>query len=178
MNRLALQKALKKIDQFGFYVFTAKDLRAYFPNEPISTFKASLARHVTTQLLENPCRGVYLNPDAKCRDSVPLEHIAKVLRRGEYSYISLESLLSEASIISQVPINLLTVMTTGRSQLYHTSYGDIEFVHTKQSVNHLLKHTHKINDRPLRIASEKLALEDLKHVNRNLHLINNDEVTQ
>ena len=69
-------------------------------------------------------------------------------------------------------------MTTGRSQQYQTTYGDIEFTHTKRSINYLLTHTHKLSDRPLRIASEKLALEDLKHVNRNLHLINNEEVSK
>ncbi len=34
---------------------------------------------------------------------------------GEYNYVSLESMLSEYGLISQIPIDRLTVMTTGRN---------------------------------------------------------------
>ncbi len=43
-----------------------------------------------------------------------IEYVAKSLRRGEYNYISLESALSKYGVISQIPIDRLTVMTTGR----------------------------------------------------------------
>ena len=54
------------------------------------------------------------------------------MRRGEYSYISLETMLSEYGAISQVPIDRLTVMTTGRKGEYETPFGVIEFTHTKR----------------------------------------------
>lgn len=42
----------------------------------------------------------------------------ELVARGEYNYISLESALSEYGIISQIPIDRLTIMTTGRKGEY------------------------------------------------------------
>jgi predicted transcriptional regulator of viral defense system len=171
LNRSQLQAVLKTFDQYGMFVITTKDLRCWFSYEPEKTFKSALSRHVKEGILEHPCRGIYINPYAKSRDSYVLEHIAKALRKGEYNYISLESLLSEIGLISQVPINLLTVMTTGRSQYYKTPYGNIEFTHTNKSIANILKLTYVEQDRPLRVAMEDTAIRDLKKVNRNTHLI-------
>ncbi len=41
----------------------------------------------------------------------------------------LESALSEYGVISQIPIDRLTIMTTGRKGHYKTPYGTIEFTH-------------------------------------------------
>ncbi|HGS5457581.1 TPA: hypothetical protein ACN32Y_004777 [Vibrio parahaemolyticus] len=84
------------------------------------------------QILERVARGIYLYTLSKDRFSAnTLEIIAKTLRRGEYSYVSLESALSEYGVISQIPMDRLTVMTTGRKGEYKTRYGVIEFTHTK-----------------------------------------------
>jgi len=52
--------------------------------------------------------------------------------------------LSEYGVISQIPLDRLTVMTTGRKGIYKTIYGTIEFTHTKRSVENILDQ----NDRP------------------------------
>jgi hypothetical protein len=62
-------------------------------------------------------------------------------------------------------------MTTGRSGIYKTPYGVIEFVHTKRSVADLLNSMRKIDKRPLRIATKDAAIRDLKRVGRNVHLL-------
>ncbi|EYU15471.1 hypothetical protein [Photorhabdus aegyptia] len=89
-------------------------------------------------MLSRPVRGIYLFNFAHSHDSYAIEHIAKALRRGEYNYISLESALSEYGVISQILIDRLTVMTTGRKGLYHTPLGTIEFTHTKRQQEDIL----------------------------------------
>ena len=43
-------------------------------------------------------------------DGYVIEQIAKTLRRGEYNYVSLESILSEYGLISQIPIDSLILI--------------------------------------------------------------------
>ncbi|ENV2994162.1 hypothetical protein ACFJZ3_003863 [Vibrio vulnificus] len=123
------------------------------------------------QFLERVARGTYLYTLSKDRFSAnTLEIIAKTLRRGEYSYVSLESALSEYGVISQIPVDRLTVMTTGRKGEYKTQYGVIEFTHTKKSVPDIIDNVRSVG-RPLRIATKEAAIRDLKRVGRNVHLI-------
>ena len=81
-------------------------------------------------------------------------------------------MLSEYGVISQIPLDRLTLMTTGRKGIYQTPYGIIEFTHTKRSVSDILKNTKRITGNPLRIALKKTAWRDLKRVGRNLDLVN------
>ena len=171
MNRQQLQTILYELDSFGIYVFTTRDLHLRFQGRSEKTFEAALKRHTKSGMLLHPARGVYINPHAKSQDPYTLEHIAKALRRGKYSYISLESMLSEIGVISQVPMSVLTVMTTGRSQTYKTPYGTIEFTHTKRSTADILNHTYFATPRPLRLAKRDMAISDLKRVGRNTDLI-------
>lgn len=172
MNRNDLIRQLVSMDLLGKFVFTMSDIKLWFNNEPEKTIKSALQRHVQANILQNPCRGIYLYTQAKSIDSYVLEHIAKALRRGEYSYISLESVLSEAGVISQIPLDTITIMTTGRSKTYHTTYGTIEFTHTKKAIPKILSGVYSVIKRPLRIATIETALEDLKRAQRNTDLIN------
>nr|WP_260338295.1 DUF6088 family protein [Vibrio ponticus] len=131
----------------------------------------TLKRLVKNQILERLARGIYLYTLSRDRFSAnTLEIIAKTLRRGEYSYISLESALSEYGVISQIPVDRLTVMTTGRKGQYKTRYGVIEFTHTKKSVPDIVDSIRSVG-RPLRVATQETAIRDLKRVGRNVHLI-------
>ena len=175
MNRNALMAKLISMDLLGKFVFTMGDIKLWFNDESEKTIKSSLKRHVQANILQNPCRGIYLYTQAKSRDGYVLEHIAKTLRRGEYSYVSLESALSEASVISQIPLDTLTIMTTGRSQTYHTPYGTIEFTHTKKTIPNILAGVYSVAKRPLRVATIATAVQDLKHAKRNTDLIDLEE---
>lgn len=71
------------------------------------------------------------------------------MRFGEHNYVSLESALSEYGLIAQIPIDRLTIMTTGRSSTYKTSFGIIEYTHTKRSFIDIIQGIHQQPNRPL-----------------------------
>ncbi|HET8801599.1 MAG TPA: hypothetical protein VFN01_10475 [Marinobacter sp.] len=167
-------KRLAAFDLKGRYVYSSKDMPKLFPDESERSRQATVARLVSSGILERPSKGVYVYNLSRHKGSDTLEQVAKTLRRGEYNYISLESALSEYGVISQVPVGRITVVTTGRKGEYKTPYGVIEFTHTKRSVTDILD---GIRDRghPLRIATKEAALRDLKRVGRNTHLIDPEE---
>jgi len=177
MNRNHALSVLRQWDQKNRYVFTKGDLVKLFAEDNAKTLSEGLRRLVKSGMLERVCRGIYLNPHAACSDSYALERIARSLRRGEYNYVSLESILSEYGIISQIPIDRLTVMTTGRKGTYETRYGVIEFTHTKRAAADIVKDIVKIEGRPLRVATKQAAWRDLKWVGRNIHLVNLAELS-
>ena len=176
MNQTSAIKELKKWANRGLFLFRKHELAKLFPNDSQKTFEEGLSRLLKAGILKHVCRGVYLNEDALPNDGYLLEHIAKTLRAGEYNYVSLESMLSEYGAISQIPINHLTVMTTGRTAMYETPYGVVEFTHTKRSVLDILENTLKVENRPLRIATKQAAWRDLKRVGRNMHLVIDEDL--
>ncbi|MFO1257114.1 MAG: hypothetical protein U1E78_01635 [Gammaproteobacteria bacterium] len=171
MKKIQAIQIVRDFDQKGKFVFTKHDFNKLFPEDNPRTLDEGLNRLVKDRILIRACRGIYVNEYARSKDSYIIEHIAKALRRGEYNYVSLESMLSEYGIISQIPIDRLTVMTTGRSGIYKTPYGIIEFTHTKRSPDDILSSVQKIKDRPLRVATKQAAIRDLKRVGRNLDLM-------
>ena len=171
MKKLQAIQVIRDFDKKGKFVFSKHDLCKLFPNDDPKTLDEGLNRLVKDGLLIRACRGVYVNEYAQSKDSYIIEHIAKVLRKGEYNYVSLESMLSEYGIISQIPIDRLTVMTTGRKGLFKTPYGIIEFTHTKRSLKDILDSVLHIKGRPLRVATKQAAVRDLKRVGRNVELI-------
>jgi len=174
MKKIQAIQIIRDFDKKGKFVFTKQDLHKLFPEDNSKTFDEGLRRLVKDRLLIRACRGVYVNEYAQSKDSYVIEHIAKALRRGEYNYVSLESILSEYGVISQIPIDRLTVMTTGRKGTYKTPYGIVEFTHTKRSKEDILHFIHRIKDRPLRVATKQAAIRDLKRVGRNIDLIQVD----
>ena len=178
MNKIFAIQMLNKLDKQGRYVLNLYDLAKMFPEDNPKTLHEGLNRLVKAGLLSRACRGVYVNDKAQGFDSYVIEHIAKALRTGEYNYVSLESILSEYGLISQIPIDRLTVMTTGRSGTYKTPFGVIEFIHTKRSVNDIVDSILSVPGRPLRIAKKDTALRDLKRVGRNIHLLTQEGLSQ
>ena len=172
MKKLQAFNTLRDWDKKGRYVFSKQDLSKIFFEDNSKTFTEGLNRLVNDGWIVRACRGVYVNPHAHYSlDGYSIEQIAKVLRRGEYNYVSLESMLSEYGMISQIPIDRLTVMTTGRKATFKTQYGVIEFTHTRKSVSDILSHVVKIEGRPLRVAKKEIAWQDLKRVGRNLQMV-------
>ena len=175
MKALEAAKTLALWDRQDRSVFSITDLRRIFPERSGKTFTEGLHRLVAQGVLERAARGVYVNALSQRSRGYLIEEVAVCLRRGEYSYVSLESALSEFGAISQVPVSRITVMTTGRSGLIETPYGDIEFTHTARPVQDILDNTLVIEGRPLRLARIETALRDLKRVGRNLHMVDMDE---
>jgi predicted transcriptional regulator of viral defense system len=175
MDRCTALRELMKWDQEGRYIYNMRDLAKIFSQDKAKTLQEGLNRLVKTGVLERVSRGVYLFAFAQSRGSYVIEDIAKTLRRGHYNYISLESALSEYGAISQIPIDRLTVMTTGRKGEYHTPYGVIEFTHTKRNVRTIIASVVQ-RDRPLRLATPQAAWRDLKRVGRNTYLVDEEMI--
>lgn len=167
-------RRLTEFDREGRYIFTKKDMLKVFFEDTPSSRESMLKRLVASGVLERPTKGIYLFALSRNKGADTLELIARHLRRGEYSYISLESALSEYGVISQIPVGHLTLMTTGRKGKYKTPYGVIEFNHTKRPLSDILAAT-RDRERPLRIATKWAAVRDLRRVGRNTHLINKEE---
>lgn len=169
-------EVLRTWDKKEKYVFTIHELHKLFPQDNSRTFAAGIHRLVRDNILTRACRGIYVNPHAASFDSYTIEHIAKALRPGEYNYVSLESILSEYGVISQIPIDRITIMTTGRKGVHKTFFGVIEYTHTRRAWRDIIKSIHKIEGRPLRIASKEAALRDLKRIGRNVNMVNLEDM--
>lgn len=163
------------MDKLGVYVFTTKDIKKMFPVEDGNTLKKSLSSLVKSGVLIKATKGVYVFSDARSRNSFVIEQVALALRRGFYSYVGLESALSEYGVISQIPISRITIMTTGKKGEYKTPFGEIEFTHTKRSISEVLDGSVVIEGRPLPVAKPDTAKRDLRRVGRNVQMMVNEE---
>lgn len=171
MNQKTARHRLDAWDKMGRSVFTRKDLAKVFHEDNPKTLQEGINRLRQHGILEGVARGLYCYALSRTPDSYRLERIARAMRRGEYSYVSLESALSEYGAISQIPVDRLTVMTTGRKGTYRTPYGTIEFTHTSRPIIELLQRMRDIG-RPLRMATLEAAWADLKRVGRNTNMVN------
>lgn len=177
MNKIDAINKLAALDRFGVYVVTKGDLAKAFPQEKDKSFEKSLQRLVADGILQRVAKGVYVNTMAKSKKGQVVEDIAAVLRRGHFSYVTRESMLSEYGVISQVPLSRITLMTTGAKGLYETPYGTIEFAHTKRRPAQLIQRTRTVKGRPLRIATKQAAVADLRRAGRNVNMIDAAELT-
>ena len=173
MKQADVIKQLLEYDKRGRCVFTNSDLAKIFHQDNERALRAGIKRLQDDCLLTRIINGVYLYNLAQSKGSDTLEQIAKTIRRGEYNYISLESALSDFGVISQIPVDRLTVMTTGRSGEFKTPLGTIEFTHTKRDPIDIIENTSLVG-RPLRLATKQTAYRDLKRVGRNIHLVSKD----
>ncbi len=170
MRASALTKALDRWDENGIWLFSSATLRLLFP-EPAPTHYQALRHHTQAGLLGRAARGIYFNPRARSMPSNPLETLVSWLRPWDLNYVSLESALAEHGVVSQMP-GRLTCMTTGQSAMFHTPFGDIEFVRTKRRGRRLKEGLHLAGDRTLPVADAGRALADLRATGRNLDLVN------
>ncbi len=102
------------------------------------------------------------------------DKLALSLREDELCYISFEDALSRWSVISQIPM-ILILGTTGESGFYKTRFGSIEFVHVPHSREVILSNTTEPYY-AIRLAKKFFAFEDLKRIDRNMHLIDYEEL--
>lgn len=160
-------------------LFTPADMRSLVPNISAAAYRSLLSRASKEGKLERVCRGLYLYALAKPNLGDLLFHAAARLRADELNYISLETALSDAGVISQVPINWITVMSSGRSNIISCGrFGTIEFVHTKKKPAALAPDLDYDQRSRLWRAKPALALRDMKAAKRNLGLIKWDIVDE
>lgn len=167
-----LAEILENLADNKHYLFSLQDLRAVIPGQKSAAFKALIGRAEKNKLLRRICRGIYLYPKVDYPSGLILYHTAARLRAHEFNYISLESVLSDAGVISQIPINWITLMSSGRSYTVNCgTFGHIEFIHTKKSIQSVM--TQLIYDSRCHLwrASVTLALRDMTQSRRNTELI-------
>ena len=131
-----------------------------------------LSRALKEEILVRVCRGVYLYLKAPWPRGLILYHTAARLRSNHCVYLSLESALSDAGVISQVPQQWLTLMTNGRSGIISCgSFGTIEFIRTRKNLADITSDL--VYDSACRLwrASIPLAIKDMKDTKRSLDLI-------
>jgi len=154
-------------------LFTPSDLAAAVPD--CSQLAVLLSRATKAGLLKRICRGIYLYPVPDYPAGNLLFHAAARLRAGEFNYISLETAFSDAGIISQVPMNWITLMSSGRSHIVNCGdYGHIEFVHTEQHPEDLIGKLTYDADKHLWRASVKQVLRDMKATRRSMDLVDQE----
>ncbi len=157
-------------------VFAPSDLAAAVPG--CGQLAVLLSRATKAGLLRRVCRGIYFYPVPGYAAGNLLFHAAARLRAGEFNYISLETVLSDAGVISQMPMNWISLMTSGRSHVVDCGdYGHIEFVHTARRPDDMGGELAYDGERHLWRASVRQALRDMKATRRSMELVD-EEVTR
>lgn len=172
-----LTRTLADLADAEHYLFTPSDLRALLPALSDPAFKTLLSRAVAGGYLARVCRGIYLYPQVDYPRGLVLFHTAARLRAETFNYLSLETVLSDAGVISQVPINWITLMSAGRSSTVSCGdRGTIEFVHTAQKPTDVAGELEYDSRCRLWRASVQLALRDMRATHRNMDLIDRDSL--
>ena len=157
---------------YEHFLFTLFDMRSLFPHLSDSAFKTLMSRAVRSELLTRLCRGIYLYKPALPKDGLLLYHVAALLRADNFNYISLETVLSDVGVISQIPLNWISIMSSGRSNVISCGeFGSIEYIHTRQKPELIM---HQLNyDRSCGLwrANVHLAIRDMRATHRNCDLI-------
>lgn len=169
---LDLQKKLFHLAQGKDLILHQQDLLTLLDMGNSSASRMLLVRAVKAGIVRNPTRGIYVfTPDDSIKPDT-LYRIARKLRSGHFKYLSLESVLSQCGRISQLPIDRITVMTSGRSQVFELQgIGVVEFTHTKKSMDELAPNLVWDKDIEMFRALPEYALRELKRVGRNLDMV-------
>lgn len=168
-----LDRTLAALGGPEHYLFTMADLQGAFAAP--RNMAVLLSRAERGGLLRRVCRGIYLYPRVDYPRGRVLFHTAALLRAREFNYISLETALSDAGIISQVPIDCITLMSSGRGHTVSCGdFGRIEFVHTARRPAQLAEQL--VYDAECRLwrASPALALRDMRATRRDMDLVDQE----
>ena len=136
-------------------------------------FTKFLADCVKKGIIRRVAQGLFESLLTPPEPTTALYKIIKKLRGNVLTYISLESQLSYTGDISQVIMGRVTVVTKGRSGIFSTPYGVIEFTHTKKPIKQIAPNLYFDADINMYRATTQQAIADLKHCNRNLHMLEN-----
>ena len=179
MKRLELQHRLNEVEALTqSAMFSYKQARVMFAEESEHSMYTALCRHTKSGVIHRVCKGVWINPFSRYANSdTRLEELTRLLRPNCFNYVSLETVLSQASVISQQMFGYLTVMTTGTSKTVKTPFGTLELTHTKRPATDIFRHQIP-EGRRIPWADVKTAYRDLKRVGRNVHMVDEDELLE
>lgn len=156
-----LLECLDFFDKQGKWLFRLSDFLMYFRTESEQSIKISLSRHAKHNLITQVSKGIYAN--ARARSKMLEKHfqaaVANYLRDKVYSYLSLESVLSEEGLISQLP-NRYTFVSLKFSHTYHTPFITVEYTQTKRDVKSFFEGCYYDEVREIWVASAQKAVDD------------------
>lgn len=177
MKLLELQQSLNELEkQTHSAMFSYKQARVLFADENEHAMYTALCRHTKKGVIERVCKGIWINPLSRfANNDTRLEELTCLLRPDSFSYVSLESVLSQASVISQQMFGYLTVMTTGASKTIKAPFGTLEMIHTKRPLTEVSSHKTP-QGRVLPWADVKTAYRDLKRVGRNVEMVDESQL--
>lgn len=172
MTQTELLKTLDYWDKKGIWVFRVQDFYLLFFSENPQIIKIALSRYVKNGIIERICKGVYANPRALSKERVNdrLAYISNYIRDKGLSYLSLESVLGENNIISQIPFRY-TFVSTLKGAEFHTPYGTVEYTKTTRNIKNLHKNCFYDKNREIWVANTEQAINDAYAFNRAVDLI-------
>ena len=150
-------------------VFRSRELGRVL-GESGNTLRSSIKRLLDSGIITRLARDVYWFGDFKGRDVPAIEEVAVALRSGEFNYIGMESAASLWSVISQIPVGRLTVVTTGREGEFSTPFG------TAADAFEIISNTVDYPGHALRLATKRYAVQGLMRARRSTYLIDWEEV--
>lgn len=167
-----LKNILLDLADSEHFLFSENDFHSIFPDLTVQNLRMTLSRVVKNGILERVCKGIYLYPKSGFDSSILLFKVASKLRADFFNYVSLETVLSQSGVISQMPLGWITVMTTGRRGIISCGrFGSVEFIHTQKTLEKITPSLHLDSATGMLWASEKLALQDMKDAKRPLDLV-------
>ena len=167
-----LKTTLEQNADSSHFLFSTQDFSPVFPNFTIENLRMLLSRATKSGILERVCKGIYLYPKSGFDSSLVLFKTASKLRADCLNYLSLETVLSQESIISQQLLGWITIMTTGRSGTIDCGrFGTVEFIHTAKSQERIMPHLQLDAQTGMWWADKELALQDMKDAKRKMDLI-------
>ena len=165
-----LRDTLQSLADRDHCLFAGADLAAVVPE--CKQMPVLLSRAVKAGVLRRICKGIYFYPVRDYPLGNLLFHAAARRRAGDFNYMSLETVLSDAGVISQVPMQWITVMTSGRSHIVDCGeFGHIEFIHTARKPRDLADELAYDLGRHLWRATVALAIRDMKVTRRSMDLV-------
>ncbi len=164
-----LLRSLDEWDNKGVWAFDLPRLELIFSEAP-GSLNTALMHHAKAGVITRVARGIYVNPRARSMPAEPLLALVSIMRPYEFSYLSLESVLSDAGWISQIPF-CYTFMSTGRSSTFDTPIGAVEFTHTRRDLKPPEVVFNRV--RGVHLATPERAYQDLRYVRRNLNMVEN-----
>ena len=168
-----LDETLRALADSDHCVFATSDLAGAVPR--CGQLAVLLSRATKAGVLHRICKGIYFFPVREYSSGNLLYHAAARLRAGEFNYLSMESVLSETGVISQMPMNWTTLMSSGRSHVIDCGdYGYIEFIHTRQRPEKIAGELTFDTERHLWRASVRQAWRDMKAARRSTELIDKE----
>ena len=175
MRRRDLMQKLTDMDRRGVWAFTPATFSALLEHPEPNYLRLRMKRLADEGVLVRAARGVYVNPHARSMPNDVRAGLIRFLRPREITYVSLESKLSEAGVISQIATTL-TCMTTGSPGRFDTPWGAVEFTHTDRLIA-IGTDVHRRDDGTLHATVERAA-RDLRRVGRNTDLIDAETLAE